>query len=200
MTWTKKHTVLVGVLVLGGSAVAADQLFLRPGTAEAPAAAAALVAASTPAEAEAPKPRAAHAAAPPLVARLNRLLGSFEYPASPEQLDALSIPTAWETHPAPAHATGSENAAAPGAAAPQIEPAPEFRLSLIKRSGGVPTAAVINNRLVALGAAIDGYTLVALSGSTGRAGSNHTLAVLEGPAGRVEVTLEHPISRVAHAE
>jgi hypothetical protein len=198
VNWTKKHIALVAVLACGGLAVGIDQFVLQPGAAPAPAPSDLLAPTGVPDVASTAHPKKAKAhAVPALVARLNKLEQSLALPALPEHADAFVVPAAWPVHPQ-VTMTELADATTEAPAKPSV-PVPDFRLSLIKRSAGVPVAAVINNSLVKVGGSVQGYTLVTLTGSIGKAGSRPT-AVLDGPAGRLEVVLEQPGSTLAQAE
>jgi len=179
MTLTRSRKIILAVLALAVAALLADRLFLS-GTSEPKRAAASPATTETPPAAVEPASPESEGTAPaqeaPLLARRLQAIAE-QLELDPARLrDGFTLPKAWleelqEPPPASQEAEPEES--------PAVRFAEQHTLtSVILTSGG--GSAVVDGKVVPMGQAVDGFTLVRLTRST---------AVFEAGGEQVELRL-----------
>lgn len=195
-----KRKLLLSIVALGGVAVGVDRLILQ-GDAGPAQAAADLIPTALEGKAEksledgSGKSKPGTVSATTEAQRVAVRLAALKRPADGPDADAFAPPAAWLARISPSTAPAVEPDQPRLTAAPSPTPAtPALRLTLVTRRAGVAVAAVISGVRVGLGESVGGYRLVGLSaseaaGPNGRPG-RPAKAVLEGPAGTIELALD----------
>ena len=183
-----QRIALVSVVVLGAGAVLIDRLVLKGGDAVQTASAEDLLIKEPGAASASSRPEPQQAASRSVLtvlSRLQELPKSWDSNAPASDVEAFTVPAHWL-----AKINEQPKAEAPSDAHAGNGGASGLHLSTVvcTARGGAVTA-YINNRAVKVGETIMGYRLMELH-VAGEGGRTASAAVLEGPAGRVELVLD----------